>query len=107
MGKAMEKLKRLYEQRESFEHMQNHQNNLRRSMEPANPNMTLVEYAAAIENKHFAESLNRDIRAAEMEALEERTQEIAAQIVKGWSDAGTQAGKQFAQAFQKGLNSVK
>lgn len=76
-------------------------------MEPANPNMTLVEYAATIENKHFSESLNRDIRAAEMEALEERAQEIAAQIVKGWSDVGTQAGKQFAQAFQKGLNSVK
>ena len=104
MGKAMEKLKRLYDERETAAYMRNHQNNLRRTIDAYDSDISLVEYAAQQENRLYDESLNRQIRAAEMEALEERAQEIAMEMLNSMKISGEQIGKQIAQAIDNGFS---
>ena len=87
MGQAMNKLKNLREQRAYL--------------------MRTRENAARMYPVDRNSYLNRQIADAEEKAFDERARKMAEQMMKEMSNAGTQAGKQFAQAFQKGLNSAK
>ena len=102
MRQAMNKLKNLREQRAYF--MRTRENAAR--MYPVDRN-SLAGALDEISNQIYEDYLNRQIADAEEQAFDERAREMAEQMMKEKSNAGTLAGKQFAQAIQKGLNGKK
>lgn len=100
MGKATDKLNALRRQRDTmqsnFDKTQRMYGNLKDSA-----------YAALYEteNKILLSALDREIRTTEAESLQEKAMELSASMLGNMTKQATRAGKELADAFQKGFNS--
>ena len=104
MGKAMQKLNELRNEREMRCRMEELTNKLFGSVIDHN---SLARQLYELNYTHEMEYLDQQIKLAEKEAFEEQAREVREATLNEISDAGKQAGKQLAQAIQDGFNSIK